>query len=151
MRKIKFRAWLTLDDYDVDGNDKEFFGMANQISVHHDGGIGFSLDDGHFIFGDEVFERALDNGNVHEYEEWCYWDSPFELMQFTGLKDKNGVEIYEYDLVVGQNHKGEKGEPRLVEWSNSGYHADNLPLWAINKVEVVGNKYENPELLEAKK
>jgi uncharacterized phage protein (TIGR01671 family) len=72
----------------------------------------------------------------------------YELMQFTGLQDKNGTPIYEGDIVTGRNHKDEAGDPRKVEWSNSGYHANNLPLWALNKCEVIGNIYENPDLLK---
>jgi uncharacterized phage protein (TIGR01671 family) len=83
------------------------------------------------------------------------------LMQSTGLKDKNGVEIFEGDIVSVRNHPFQKTElsgagieidgDYLIGWSdhNLTWLAGDLLLYQLKPyIEVIGNIYENPELLE---
>lgn len=78
----------------------------------------------------------------------------FILMQFTGLTDKNGVEIYEGDIVQVRTFLGEIQGTYTVEYKLNAfnYYAPGKPEQALyfaqNLVEVVGNKFENPELLK---
>jgi len=72
----------------------------------------------------------------------------FEFMQFTGLHDKNGKEIWEGDLIRYHKNKGiwtveyQEGTFWFIE-KNGRYMWNQLDT---NKVEVIGNIYENPEL-----
>jgi hypothetical protein len=75
------------------------------------------------------------------------------LMQYTGLKDKNGVEIYEGDVVQNLLNDGWVAEIIHCPTYNGWYYtwpAGSLQLAPkANKIlEVIGNIYENPELLE---
>lgn len=91
----------------------------------------------------------------------------FELMQFTGLKDKNGKEIYEGDVVkCFEFYEGDffietqdlqvcflEGEWCL--WQMKGnvkeYVVDLFSRYLNEGLEVIGNIYENPELIKEKK
>ncbi len=67
------------------------------------------------------------------------------LMQFTGLKDKNGKEIYEGDIVKDQD-----GIIDSVEFSDAMFSYNIFALVAKSYLpEVIGNIYENPDLLKA--
>lgn len=69
------------------------------------------------------------------------------LLQCTGLKDKNGVEIFEGDVVRMYDNPANTG---LVVWFGSGWHVETSPddIITLNVMsEVIGNIYENKELL----
>ena len=81
-----------------------------------------------------------------------------KIMQYTGLKDKNGVEIYESDIVF--DRWVNEYTPVFQNGIYMAYNPKNLmqndPSTQFNIIwkdgcEVIGNIYENPELLESKK
>ena len=94
------------------------------------------------------FRRNIYNGNI--YGGLVKLDE-IELMQSTGLKDKNGKEIFEGDIV---KCNGLLGTIELFKamWICSFVKYNNYQKvgFFAQEIEVVGNIYENPELLEDK-
>jgi hypothetical protein len=89
----------------------------------------------------------------------CYESrDKFVLMQYTGLKDGHGKEIYEGDVVVQFTGSGKEAQRGDVRWSTNetGYQIGDAECWRLgiyagmfgkNSLEVIGNIYENPDLL----
>jgi len=76
----------------------------------------------------------------------------YDLMQYTGLKDKNGKEIYEGDI-VGYKWNKNYTENKEVEFSKELYGwcpfvYDGGGNWDCDETEIIGNICENPNLLK---
>ena len=117
MREIKFRAWL---------KEKKIIGKVLGIDILHK----------------EIY-FSNENINCYEYTEF----KDIELMQYTGLKDKNEKEIYEGDIVKIDrqlfivSYMEEKASYMLDEIDS--FMSDYLSNYNISKLEIVGNIYEN--------
>lgn len=119
-REIKFRAW--------DKENKIMRYSTSNFQIYTD-----SPTTG-FVFWTDGYHQDWDSEEV-------------ELMQYTGLKDKNGNEIYEGDIVKNREWTGS------VEFDpNEGYFftdkTDKLRYRINSFTEIIGNIYENPELLK---
>lgn len=123
MRTIKFRAWNTKGMIHSGATDLKFYLEGNTGKAY-------------------TLERD-------KYNEWGMSPVDWILMQYTGLVDRNGVGIYEADIV-----KTLDGYLALVSWDDEHTGFDPFGSqegaeWG-DGVEVIGNLWENPELLEPK-
>jgi uncharacterized phage protein (TIGR01671 family) len=100
-----------------------------------------------------ITQSVFNNGNTHlMYDVFTnpsfVGDCGFIPMQFTGLHDKNGTEIYEGDIVKWIHQYGDFAptiQTSIVEYKQ---YADGwIGYEVFNQSEVIGNIYENPELL----
>lgn len=126
MRDIKFRIW--------DGAKNEWLASSNKDTLPY---YGFALV-GEVMTVQSPPYWSLDEGNIVE--------------QFTGLKDKNGTEIYEGDILIDDT--GEPIEYWVVKFSDGGFVGECAgaaePLFELTNLEIAGNIHKNPELLEEK-
>lgn len=143
-REIKFRAYHE--------QSKEMFWFDIMWGNCDKGKVG-----GGYI-GMVPFGMTRENTNSYNGNQTLIDPAECYIMQYTGLKDKNGNEIYEGDIII---FEGGKDYPRVIEWhilglrvkqinsennfrlhypfvGNDGYDTD----W-----EIIGNIYEQPNLL----
>lgn len=135
MREIKFRAW-----------DNEIKRMIYEFSIV---GIETRLDDD----GSLIIGTYTKNGDWYELKR----------LQFTGLEDKNGKEIFEGDVIewiaVGREggniedigRKMNMGKSKVFFEDGKFLSHNTIPVGHhyTDEIEVIGNIYENPELNDA--
>lgn len=126
-REIKFRAWEKPDE-----------SVSFQGKMHYD-------------VQDQTY-----------FNDWLY-SNDYEVMQYTGLKDKVGKEVYEGDIVKGFSGNGVVEFFDNLNWDSGG--SVHSGFWCkewceykdpgslsyhdgFGDCEVIGNIYENPNLLE---
>ncbi|WP_260204827.1 YopX family protein [Lactiplantibacillus plantarum] len=119
---IKFRAWNQIDS--------EYINEINAV---------MSLDGSHIWW------------DINDSGEMKYEDDPgnYKLEQFTGLKDVNGNEIYEGDILENRKYRS------IVKFANGKFLADVVGtisrfdlIGETHGSKVIGNVHENAELLE---
>ena len=123
MREIKFRAW--------DKKEKKMI-EVNHLTLYQNSGWRFCANCGLSI-------------GLAETE--------YNLTQYTGLKDKNGKEIYEGDILsfvpIGHKKFNKPFRPFEIFWDEkNAQFSDWSPKEGERGAEVIGNIYENPELME---
>lgn len=121
MLEIKFRAWDEIGEW-----------MGDVTSIDFD-------------------ERTIFMTTRCSDDENCFDLDKTPIMQYTGIKDKNGKEICEGDVVEGWKesswHDGKSKVFKVVE--RIGDTANfNIDKHEMENCEVIGNIYKNPELLE---
>jgi len=95
-----------------------------------------------------------DEDGCHTYSSMQYSDQYHkELMQYTGLKDKNGKEIYEGDIVEFPVAGGDLVRQEVI-FNRGAFATKSGRMWGFEPktgylgfYEVIGNIYENPELI----
>lgn len=130
MREIKFRAW--------DKKNKEWIANGDVMDLYYSASVNC------FMFDNDNYDLCKD----------------IVFVQFTGLKDKNGKEIYEGDIVLQWD--GIKGEITFEKYVTDNGANEDMLGWVLSTpeknyafdpqtstaYEIIGNVWENPELLD---
>ena len=148
MREIKFRAW------DIESNEFNFIDLREAVAN----------DDAYSLCGNQGTAWEKDRENS------CAFYCKCNIQQFTGLKDKKGKEIYEGDIVKVIGHYQDETDMYsfwdeyigVITWIDGSWVIESIcegsceyltqdSLYnseSIRKVEVIGNIYENEELIK---
>lgn len=144
MREIKVRAWVK----EVFENEELMYGgymieshqikniRVNNVSMLMNGATGTGI---------EYFEQGGLLPGLGTLERLNF--DEIELMEYTGIKDQHGKEIFEGDIISYWWSGRKEGK---VYFKNGCYFVDNYRLGECpSDMEILGNIYDNPDLLKA--
>jgi hypothetical protein len=134
MRELKFRAW-----------DEQEKRMLYSTESYDYGNTEFQFIDGELCV--VRYSCGWNNFPIAEKAEGIKG-----MMQYTGLKDRNGQEVYEGDIVNNEDNETavivyDSGS-FILQYPDSPLDFDSLFDFQDKELEIIGNIYENPELLE---
>ncbi len=132
-REIKFRAW-----------EKSYEDSEGEMLIMPMNKLKFDYEQGFVLAFTEYEDFYCHEGYG---KERIY---TFEVMQYTGLKDKNGKEIYEGDIRKDGHYVKYWGEKACFGWYKTPFGFIITTDFAEEEIEVTGNIYENPELITNK-
>ena len=125
MRELKIRAWY-----------KPYKQVCQVESLRFDG---------NGVYTAVLIDESFYDRRIVEVDE-------IVIEQYTGLKDNNGVNIYEGDILI--DDAGEPVEYWVVKFSKGGFIGEcagvTEPLFELTNLEIAGNIHENSELVEEK-
>jgi len=149
MREVKFRA--------LNSDNELIYGLPYTDGVN-----------------ETTYYKEFNNRMCWRNEDGAHCNQPYKngtLMQYTGLKDKSGTEIYEGDIVITEQPEirddcdtwvrtdwgnavvsitPESGVTMKTDGGDYWSWDDDATVMHIRFIEIIGNIYENPELLEDK-
>lgn len=142
MREIKFRAWhkswsteINSEGWRRPGAKSPYRNGMQVVEGLHDSKRGRSV-------------------KLHDWADYTRLNEDIVLMQYTGLKDKNGKEMYDGDIVkiLNDDIYFIEWDKNLAAWVLNGDHVKKVGghlgnYWQHLIPTIVGNIYENPELL----
>lgn len=138
MRKLKFRVWDKENNKFYEPTYAAYKGELEELLLSPSGDLNMRK------FKDETTIEILNHESL--------WPDRFEIVQYTGLEDKNGKGGYHNDIIKHPIYG--KG---TIEWYSNGWaiyfegmYGDEgwMEFEVIKEAEIIGNIYENANLLE---
>jgi hypothetical protein len=141
MREIKFRVYL----------DKMYY--QNEYNEYNTNLVGIDFFNKTVTFAAYTDGEEVDNLEKYSFDENDFlYKKDLKIMQYSGLKDKNNKEIYEGDIVTLHNSRYKvifNMEQARFVLRDDKFEME-IPFTNNNneRMEIIGNIYENPELME---
>lgn len=138
-REIKFRTWDSVHNKMIYLKDVALCGYDNEFDVYE---LYFEENNlkcrGYDDFDDDFGGTIVNETELH-------------IMEYTGLKDKNGVEVYEGDKVMFDYEWTKPDEIGVITWNKDTAsfqikgHIPSSSMKHLDRMKVIGNIYENEE------